>query len=307
MIFLDPDFWRGLVSIVYFLVSAAIVLTVAIVLWKFEAKKWLWLALPITIVAVAYLPVSAKLRAWWAEREFAEKSAAQIAHFEMRCKSAGEFIQQTIQDVEGVFVIRPRVKPRDGHYQSQFDLWDPYGTSLFEGAGSTLPIGASLLSDAREWASDLLGNRPSRFERYLYVESDNIEHATDPGKPAFVRYAYQRDSNGSVVADQGNRRADPKVLVTPVGTRESQFGYTWEDISSREDREHWIAGSRLRVVELSTGRVVAERVGYMREPELGSVKRNRLAWSFATKFSCPPLASEHDKDKNFLKKVLIPR
>lgn len=308
MPFLSPDFWRGLAALVYLLVAALVVLATFITIWRANPKnKWAWAWVPILILGFAYPPASAIYGKWRDEREFAAKSAAQIAHFEMRCKSAGEKIYQTVKGVDGIFIMKPRIKPTESLYQNQWELWDPYGTSLFEGVASKLPISGSLLADAREWQIRSRQTESIGYERYLFVEIPNNESKSHASTPAYIRYSYNRQQDGTLIYPSDNRRPDPETTSTLAGERLSKYGYTWDDISTREDREKWIAGGRLQVIELASGKVIAERVGYMREPGLGSTRHNRLSWSFATNYSCPPLSGEHDKDKNFLKAVLFPK
>lgn len=47
-------------------------------------------------------------------------------------------------------------------------------------------------------------------------------------------------------------------------------GSTFDDISTHAEREYGIAGSSLRVIDLETKEVLAERVGYMVDMAQGS-------------------------------------
>lgn len=42
-----------------------------------------------------------------------------------------------------------------------------------------------------------------------------------------------------------------------------RYAVTYDDISTREERDYWIAGSSLKVIDLKTNEVMAERIGYM--------------------------------------------
>jgi hypothetical protein len=66
-----------------------------------------------------------------------------------------------------------------------------------------------------------------------------------------------------------------------------RYGVTYDDISTREEREYWIAGSSLKVVDLQTNEVIAERIGYMMDWAQGSRAGGRSPWLFAADNACP--------------------
>lgn len=70
---------------------------------------------------------------------------------------------------------------------------------------------------------------------------------------------------------------------------------TWDDISTREEREYWIAGSSLKVIDLQTNQVIAERIGYMVDWAQGSRAGERSPWLFAADTACPSFFSNPSK------------
>ena len=66
-----------------------------------------------------------------------------------------------------------------------------------------------------------------------------------------------------------------------------RYGVVYDDISTREEREYWIAGSSLKVVDLQTNEVIAERIGYMVDWAQGSRAGQRSPWLFAADNACP--------------------
>jgi len=72
-----------------------------------------------------------------------------------------------------------------------------------------------------------------------------------------------------------------------------RYGITYDDISTREEREYWIAGSSLRVIDLKTQEVMAERIGYMMDRAQGSGAGGRSPWLrrspwlLAANYACP--------------------
>ena len=61
----------------------------------------------------------------------------------------------------------------------------------------------------------------------------------------------------------------------------------YDDISTREERDYWIAGSSLKVIDLKTNEVIAERIGYMMDWAQGSRVGGRSPWLFAADNACP--------------------
>ena len=298
MPFLSPDFWRDLISLAYLSIAAIIILLVVVGLVRAKPKdKRTWRLVPL-VAAVVFAPGGwLKFQKWQADQEWAQKQSAQIAHFEMRCKSAGEKIYQTVKGVEGIFIMKPRVVPDESHYQDQFGLWDPYGTSKTEARHPSIIF----LHTYKEIAESTR-TRPVVYG-YRFIETLNPEHAKDKTKPQFVRYAYQRDGNDQIVRKDDSWKTPVEESRFEVELK-SQYGYTWDDISTKEDREKWIAGGRLQIVELATAKVIAERIGYMREPGMGHKQFDRLTWLFAEKYACPEIDDTYGKDRSLLNKVI---
>lgn len=92
------------------------------------------------------------------------------------------------------------------------------------------------------------------------------------------RYVVAKDVN-----DGQLYRLDKSPPPNPL----PRYGVIWDDISTREEREHWIAGCSLKVIDLQTNQVIAERVGYMVDWAQGSRAGNRSPWLFAADTACP--------------------
>ena len=72
-----------------------------------------------------------------------------------------------------------------------------------------------------------------------------------------------------------------------------RYGVTFDDISTKEDRDYWIAGSSLRVIDLKTSEILAERVGYMFDAEQGDKSGGRAPWLYAEYNACPAFPRVH--------------
>ena len=291
MPFLSPDFWRDLVSLAYLSIAAIIILLVVVGLARAKPKdKRTWLLVPL-VAAVVFAPGGwLKYKKWQADQEWAQKQAAQIAHFEMRCKSAGEKIYQTVKGVEGIFIMKPRIVPDESHYQDQFGLWDPYGTDRGEAGSPEI-----LLFPNAKYAK-LPGG--VEIKGFNLVETVNAQPKENPAK--YKRLLRTGEINPEDSLDWLLKKNVSKTFDDKL---DSSYGITWDDISTKDDREKWIAGGRLQIVELSTQKVIAERIGYMREPGMGHKQYDRLTWLFAERHACPVFVAEVVKDRDLLARV----
>ena len=200
------------------------------------------------------------------------------AMFDQRCKRAGERIYQVVKGVDGVFLVK--IRPKNINYGEQFLFSDPYGNDL----GGANYIASFLRSNSHVGAeSPPAPGSPPRIG-YSYVE------AVDPADGRRYRYSgrieepWQTDKSylrGYLKFSMG------RALATGGAPR---YGITYDDISTHEEREYWIAGSSLKIIDMLTNEVLAERVGYMIDLSQGSTERGRSPWLFAAEHACPSFA-----------------
>jgi hypothetical protein len=248
--------------------------------------------------------------------DFQARRAKAEALFAKRCETAGEFIYKTVPEVKGVVWMKWRDKgyPKDRNYQ--FDLDDPYGADC----GDELCIEHLLkATEGRQFAAETKIPIGAGEYGYDYVETGN------PKDGRKYRYAmrYYRPADRPVPSSgpasgvrwrPNDARAELHMREVPSFT--ARYGITWHDISTHEDRENWIAGGSLSVIDLQTNEVIAKRVGYMMDLGLGSTAGFRSPWSLARREnSCPPLPRDRvsgqsyprEQEKtDFLFKVLQP-
>lgn len=294
------------VGILYWLLAAG-ALFAAIKLPSRRRSKWLWSML---VVAMFGYPVASN---GWHEYQVRSRLKASMAHFEMRCKSAGEKIYKTVDNVEGVVWMKWREEISNAdNFADQFKLNDPYGQDC-GGEGCILNLlrvnkGMDLnLEEAKRHANgygfvETVDPRDGKRYRYIGIMKpgpswtlEGIErHRKETGQdiPAYAyRFSLERE---------------------PIDHFTARYGVVWSDVSTREDREHWIAGGSLKVIDLQTKEVIAERVGYMMDRGQGSQAGFRSPWAFAKNMACPALVDDAGKRSNigftqrFVFKVLHP-
>ncbi|MBX3665261.1 MAG: hypothetical protein KF834_06220 [Burkholderiales bacterium] len=203
------------------------------------------------------------------------------AYFKKLCdEKSGEKIYKTYTGVKSVLIVKPLPRAEDKDHYNQFWYGDPYSAPAHSRRG---------VLEATNLASKTAPVSPGLHGRGF----DFIEMRDESGSPIRKYYygqigrSYQSSINQSV---------------------ESRFGIAWDDISTPEDRKFWVAGSRLRVIDLADNSVVAERVGYFIEAGFGSTSGQRRPWltSRGPNTTCPSISNGFYEDRWFILKVLNP-
>jgi hypothetical protein len=258
------------------------------------------------VLAALALPLLAACVTPMSEEDARRVERAKVAKvkFEAYCKNAGEKIYRTAENVEGVFLLKIRTTTNFG---GQFVMDDPYGHDVTgnEYIESFLGIKIKTLRPAKFMEGD-----PPR-NGYKYVEAV----AEDGRRYRYTGYWDQPWLRDKSYGEWVREFALKKELATGPAPR---YGVTYDDLSTREDREYWIAGSSLRVIDLQTNEVMAERIGYMWDPAQGRPGGGRSPWLIAASYSCPGFDFNPNRPKlrpaqplgqteHFVEKILIPK
>jgi hypothetical protein len=244
-----------------------------------------------------------------ADAQAAARTKIAQAKFEAYCKGAGEKITRTVEGVDGVFLLK--LRPQEINFSRQFDMDDPYG---HDSNGDRYI--ESFLGEKIHPKTPMIAGAPPR-NGYRYVD------ALGEGG---LRYRYTgawKDVliTGSVMSGYYGKQWYSRNFVldrTLAKDPAPRYGVTYDDISTHEDREYWIAGSSLRVIDLQTNEVIAERIGYMWDPGQGNNSGGRSPWLEAANYACPGFqrnklvryvwpAQQAQQTEDFVEKVLIPK
>lgn len=197
--------------------------------------------------------------------------ANDLRYFRALCKArAGDKIVKTVTDVDGILLMRPmedmktqlRRRSESGDYE-QFEMEDAYFRAV--GQNETVP-------------SLFFHPRNSRSGAYAFFEM-----AQEP--VGALRQFYLSEPSG-----RPPREGQPDVrlrvvLRRDVTTHQARYGYTWQDISTREMREKWIAGGKTTIFDLATGEVLGERTGFV---IIQNPSRRKQMWrADAANKTCP--------------------
>jgi len=209
-------------------------------------------------------------------------------YFEHLCKTeAGEFIYKTVEDVEGLYMMRPRKEATDYELESLFALEDPYGYVLGE-----------FDRPQDSYIQPTMG-------KYEFLEMPISQQSKDSGSSAqFKRYYRDENANSgrryqTVINGQGV--FVPYIVAeASVPAIKSRYGYTWRGISRPNDRELGIAGGELIILDLKTNEVIAMRRGFIRS---GWMKNLTGIW-WLTGRTCPTSGAK--REHLFIKENLKP-
>ena len=160
------------------------------------------------------------------------------AYFKKLCdEKSGEKIYKTYTGVKSVLVVKPLPPATEKDLFDQFWYGDPYSNATpWNERGEQAAMTLTMYS-----------RRPNGRQKGLdFVE---IKDVTGTGYTKIFRPV----SNNAL------------AIKERVQASVSRFGLAWEDISTPEDRRYWVAGSRLRVIDLADKSIVAERIGYFIE------------------------------------------
>lgn len=201
-------------------------------------------------------------------------------YFDHLCKTeAGEFIYKTVENVDGLYMMRPREQVFDDHMQHLYALEDPYGYTDWEARDS----------------QTVFVDPPWRVYSYLEMPLSSSISSKIPGT-RYRRYSgYVQDKS--------------PMVEEPVTQLKSRYGYTWRGVSRPHDREFGVAGGELIVLDIQTKEVLGVRRGFIRS---GGVRNNLTGIWWLSGQVCPILRSDKRSQKDgdftywFVSKILRP-
>jgi hypothetical protein len=218
------------------------------------------LGLMVVWPAVSMVQDQKRLRAQQAE--YQRKYQAAKAHFDERCKGAGEKIYRTVEGVQGITLAK--LRPNDLNYGDQFKMDDPYGQQAPRGKRQIQYFLNGELNLLWEPWTKLVG-------AFRFV--DVLENGQT------VRYEAIRKNPSDMKAGS--------VLQTQTVATPSPYVVSTADESTRQDREHWVACGSITVTHQPTAEVLGKRLGCMFDEGLGSTGGGRAPWHMAHRTQCP--------------------
>ncbi len=226
-------------------------------------------------------------------------------YFEQLCKTeAGEFIFKTIEDVEGIYQMRPRVMATDYEMMHLYALEDPY--NAYENMSEETYVNPRYMDAVK--TKDITKRAYRLYkpdQNYKFLEKPiptPLQNPVDGVK--YLRYSKSNTEKLVFENDQYMYPGDqqPPMLEERVKEPNSRYGFTWRGITRPHDRELGIVGGEVIVIDLQTNEVLALRRAYAAS---GGKTRETVAgiwWLSAAK--CP--RSMSGVEHVFIQKVLKP-
>lgn len=272
------DYWltQYLLAAIGWTYIIGVLIATTLALWLPKTKQTKTIATMIIIGLSAILPLKGyqgyRKEQQEAQAYKARLEKAQVLYAE-RCKTAGDKIYRTVENVEGVLLIK--VRPDEINLSNQYAMDDPFGAdchgiACVEGllriskGASSFPKGASIRNGKFNWV-EAVDTSDNQLYRYVGITKFHPN-----GDPYF------------------------STEKTKIERPMARFGITYDDISTREDREQWIAGGSLKVIDLTTQEIIAERTGFMMDIGLGNTNGSRSPWAYAYDHACPQLSTTTD-------------
>ena len=178
-----------------------------------------------------------------AQEEWDRKYKEAEAVFNEQCKTAGEKIYRTVDNVEGIMLLKVVL----GDYKS---INSNYYHPMWADAALQAGIGEGFISHFLN---------PINKKGYTYVD------VLQPDQSNIIRYTAES-------------RPFPQFRNPRHPAR---YAVTFEHDINPELRRHWVAGATIRVIDRQTDEVIAEKITYAFEKGLGGTGGARTPWAFA--------------------------
>jgi len=203
------------------------------------------------------------------QKEYLESKAI----FEERCKSAGEKIYQTAENVEGITLLTvPKESPQgarndpmwegavfslgeaEEEYVKEFLYWEiRYDNNSMIDLKTVDPRPSARETQIRLWGHPTNMTEYQRAYRgYRYIDVKQKDKR-------FLRYRFPDDKD---------RKDIDTLLVQPI-ERPSRYALEYKPIVDPEDRKHWVAGLTVNIYDLQTHTLIATKTWYALNPTQG--------------------------------------
>lgn len=235
------------------------------------------------------------------------------AHFQERCKNAGEKIYRTVEGVEAIAILRKRryidTLPQiaEDPFGAVGNRWEsdyPFSFLLPRNKEGQLLGGWMGGDDEDRYIWDQPG--------YAYVDLRDQDDDSITRHTLAIQISPGDATHSAGAPPQPGPVSSPPyrfvVNKFPSPGPLPRYGVIFEDLTTPEERAQWIAGSAFRVLDLQTNEILAERIGYFMDEGMGSTGGSRTPWEEAKRWSCPSYfiegTSRRNWDRNFTEQVL---
>ena len=220
--------------------------------FKSKLKEFLTMAGGVLVLFIFIIPLQARLSLKIQEKREAPikaerqaKYEAAKAVFDEQCKKAGEKIYRTVDNVDGIMLLKVRLEEDNEINRSSWDLfadpmWSDAAIANIERSNGYIPSFLGFGTAKKYLFVDVL-EKDGSISRYLNYKGREHIDIKNPSDPA--RYAVTYENN-----------VDPEL------------------------RKYWVAGITIKIIDRQTDELLAEKTIFSFEPGLGSKATGRMPW-----------------------------
>ena len=258
---IGADIARGIGWILWGLIFGAIFM--ALRFGKSWKQRLFYVGLILTVLIGPLLPSA------YRNREHQQRYEAAKAVFDERCKTAGEKVYRTVEDVEGVLLLN--VRPG----KTNSDYYDP------NWPGAALPredSGTDYINTFINWEKQqfpgrrgIISGDPEEGPSWLVV-LPGYSYVDVKESDGIYRYRLKQLGGNDLL-----REASP--------SNPARYAVSYRNLVDPADRAHWVAGTVVTITDTLNHQVIAEMTWYSFEPGFGSRAGARMPWRFS--IQCP--------------------
>lgn len=231
------------------------------------------------------------------------------AIFDERCKTAGEQIYRTASDVEGITLLNiyPEVASSTSYNPRNDPMWqgaalpqqigdDRYILSFlgwsqkYEETVTFSPNYTSLVKPKHRLKSNSYPRPVIAYKNYTYVDIETENKH-------LVRYMLYPEEEITNEHYWFHQRIKNQSI--------SRYAVFYESIIDAYDRQNWIAGAKVSIIDQMTQELMATKTWYAFAPSMEPMGNGRLAWRHA--LHCPQDGSYRDPVVKFVISVIQPK
>ena len=186
-------------------------------------------------------------------------------YFKMLCeKEAGEVIYRTVENVEGVFQMRPTFYPTDRELSDRYVLEDPYSITRDE---TSEPWNAFVQPNIGQYDFLVMWRIALKDKERSFRKVNETTQISNLRHPYILFYRNKDAHLGKFYTSydsKGGYTNEPYIVDAQETSATSvRFGYTWRGVGDSSLRERGIAGGEQAIVDLRTGEVLGWRRSFM--------------------------------------------
>ncbi|MBO4576761.1 MAG: hypothetical protein J5680_06575 [Neisseriaceae bacterium] len=207
----------------------------------------LWARLSLKIMEIEEQPIKEA-----AEKRYNEARAV----FDEQCKKAGEKIYRTVDNVDGVMLLKVR---QNKGWNKNDPMWED------------AIIAAREQAEHGYIASFLQGWYTLNNKGYSFVDVLNEDGS--------VKRYLDYKNYGSFMQDQDG------VIINPDNP--ARYAVTYENNVDHELRKHWVAGTTIKIIDRQTNELLAEKTIFAFARTMGTYSHG--AWAMTRLDTCPDM------------------